>query len=245
MRRAALVWVATIIVVEASSSPGSDFWMIKPYREWKAAEVQKMLSDSPWAKEATAMLAVPAAENPSGRGAGRGGRSGGMAGGGGMGGGAIQGADGGPMGGAPTRTMSLLVRWTSALPMKQAMVRLRFHEKPVGDDVDAMLEREEDGYVVTLHKLPAALGRIQPQRLREMMMKLATLNRRGKETIRPQEVEVLPSETEGIIVALIFPKNDPITLEDKNVEFVLNLGQMELKRKFELKDMVVAGKLQL
>jgi hypothetical protein len=244
MRRVALVWIAAIIV-DASSVLASDFWKVKPYREWKDAEVQKMLSDSPWAKEATAMLAVPAAENPSGRGSGRGGRSGGMAGGGGMGGGGIQGADGGPMGGAPSRTMSVLVRWTSALPVKQAMIRLRFVEKPVGDDVDAMLEREEDGYVVTLHKLPAALRRIQSQRLREIMMNLATLNRKGKEIIRPQEVEVLPSESEGIIVALIFPKKDPITLEDRNVEFVLNLGQMQLKRKFDLKDMVVEGKLHL
>jgi hypothetical protein len=43
----------------------------------------------------------------------------------------------------------------------------------------------------------------------------------------------------------IFPRTDPITLDDKEVELDLKLGTMEAKRKFNLKDMVYNGKLEL
>ena len=44
---------------------------------------------------------------------------------------------------------------------------------------------------------------------------------------------------------LMFPRTEAITLEDKNVEFKLALGPMDVKKKFKLKDMVFNGNLEL
>ena len=49
----------------------------------------------------------------------------------------------------------------------------------------------------------------------------------------------------GLLLVFAFPKTDPITLEDKQVELFTKLGQIEIKKKFNLKLMVFHGKLEL
>ena len=46
-------------------------------------------------------------------------------------------------------------------------------------------------------------------------------------------------------MARCLPRDDEITLEDKDVEFVAKLGQLEVKRKFKLEDMVFDEQLAL
>lgn len=47
------------------------------------------------------------------------------------------------------------------------------------------------------------------------------------------------------IVVLAFPRDDAITLDDKEVELVSRIGNYNVKKKFKLKDMVVNGQLAL
>ena len=42
-----------------------------------------------------------------------------------------------------------------------------------------------------------------------------------------------------------FPKTDPISLDDKEVEFTTKIGTMTIRRKFKLSDMKVRGQLEL
>ena len=51
--------------------------------------------------------------------------------------------------------------------------------------------------------------------------------------------------TQSVDIIFVFPKTQPIAADDKEVEFILKLGQVEAKRKFNLKDMVYNGKLEL
>jgi hypothetical protein len=54
--------------------------------------------------------------------------------------------------------------------------------------------------------------------------------------------ETVVQRTAAVLgVVFAFPKTDAITLEDKDVEFVTKLGQVEIKEKFNLKDMVYHG----
>jgi hypothetical protein len=48
-----------------------------------------------------------------------------------------------------------------------------------------------------------------------------------------------------LVVVFGFPRTDAIKLEDKDVEFVTKLGQVDIKKKFNLKDMVFHGQLEL
>src|SRR5438552_3627238 len=123
----------------------SDVWNTKESTDWTSDDVNRILTDSPWAKQ------VNASFESSGRGGGMGspgsggggmGRGGGMGGpgggmgypGGGMGGGGMGGRGGmgrgggmgGPgrgSGGGESRSMSVLVRWDSAKPIQLALAR--------------------------------------------------------------------------------------------------------------------------
>ena len=47
------------------------------------------------------------------------------------------------------------------------------------------------------------------------------------------------------LMYFLFPRTDPITIADKNVEFVMKTERLEVKRKFNLKKMIYNGELSL
>ena len=137
-------------------------------------------------------------------------------------------------------TESLLLFCRMMLPMKQALIRGRFGEgADIDDDGQDFLTRSETTYVVAVLGLPARYGR-QTEGLGEN-----TMLRRDRGTpILLDEVTLQPT---GNLVALVFQfsKADPITLEDREVEFVTKVGELDIKRKFRLRDMVYHGELEL
>src|SRR5258708_5825175 len=106
----------------------ADFWNSKSYTEWSVKDLQKIMSDSPWAKK-TSVLSL---EGPSA--AGLGGAAPSRGSGGGRGGPPAGGDDSAPAplsekgggGGAPVDMPSaqVVVSWPVALPLKQASVKL-------------------------------------------------------------------------------------------------------------------------
>ena len=73
----------------------------------------------------------------------------------------------------------------------------------------------------------------------------AFLNVKGRDPI--PAVDVLADKGErGANLYLIFSRTEnPITLENNEVEVVVKLGTVDIKRRFRLKDMVFDGKLEL
>ncbi len=246
-----------------------DFWGKMPFKEWSDKQVGKILNNSPWAKEVAAAFNMEGGGSADGsRGGGRrGGRgggggmgsgggmsaaSGGMGSGGGMGG-AAGGMEGGSgMGGAPSAgtgggppAVTALVRWQSALPVKQALVRSKYGaEAESSAEANQILSHQESHYVLVLDKLSPNLSRMDPARILERMKPLTALNRKGKEPILPDDIRI-GSTAKSVMIYFLFPKRAPITLEDKEVEFATKLGPLEFKKKFKLQDMVLAGKLEL
>ena len=51
--------------------------------------------------------------------------------------------------------------------------------------------------------------------------------------------------SEGMTLLFLFPRAADITAEDKDVSFETAVGQMSVKTKFNLKDMMYDGKLAL
>ena len=191
-----------------------------------------------------------------GAGGGAGGGMGGGGGGGGMGG---AGGGGVPGGGAAAPQTMVLIRWQSALPVKQALLRGKFgNEASTAAEAQALLANEEAYYVIAVEKLPRmGMGRPSPagksaegkggndpERMRQMMARSTSLLRKGKEPIKPEDVKMATAE-KTMTVYFLFPRTEAITLEDKEVEFVTKMGPLEIKRKFKLQDMVFAGKLAL
>jgi hypothetical protein len=200
----------------------ADFWEEKEFTAWSDKDVEKMMTNSPWAKRLTVVFPRPPTES-GGRGGGRGGRGGG----GGFGGGSPQ--------------ARLIVRWQSALPVRQAVVRAQIgSDGAVGPDARAVLDQNAPGYFVVVSGVPGQFGRLSP----EALMAEARLERKGKEPIRPVQAAA-QREGRGVALAYVFPKDEAIVLDDKDVEFVTKVGDATIKRKFKLEDMVYNDQLEL
>ncbi|MBZ5606628.1 MAG: hypothetical protein LAP38_00080 [Acidobacteriia bacterium] len=242
---------------------GADFWQSKPFAEWSDKEINKMLTGSPWARSVS--ISLSAMTPPGGGRGGRGGRGGG--GGGGFGGDdaapARPGGDdlAGPGGGAPggniasrgdigggggqaVPSLQLTVRWQSAMPMKQALVRRRFGaEAATSPDAKKFLD-DNAVYLIALAGLPAAMARFNSPEIKSAMKEKTTLTAKDKPPLHPVDVGVGPPGQQ-VEIFFVFPKTTEFTLDDKEIEFATSLGAIAVKQKFRLKDMLVNGTLQL
>jgi hypothetical protein len=87
-------------------------------------------------------------------------------------------------------------------------------------------------------------GGRDPEVIREELMERTTISRGTGHSLRPVKVEFdLPGKM-GIIY-FHFSREDAITLKDKELDFQTQLGGNRLERKFETKEMVYKGKLEL
>jgi hypothetical protein len=230
----------------------ADFWASKPYTDWNEKELQKIATDSPWAKKVSVSTEGPAvAPIPGGGGGGRGGRGGG---GGGESGdvapepiSASGGRGGPPPSAGPdmsgTGSVPVGVSWQTALPVKQAIARGRYgKEVATSPEAKKFLEREEQYYIVAVSGMPVR-GRTGEE-FREAVLKSAMINVKGKDSVQAADVQVEPHGRTAVLY-LIFAKQRMFTVEDTEIEVSAKIGGIPVKQRFKLKDMVYNGKLEL
>lgn len=141
---------------------------------------------------------------------------------------------------------TVVARWQSALPMKEAFVRLKYGSAAAtSPEAKQTLDREETSYVIVLvgPLQPLVLGS-NPETLKKALMDASSLSAKDKQGVKPSEVEVTPAK-KAVEVAFHFPRSAAFGLADKDVEFSTKISGVELKCKFRLKDMVYNGKLEL
>ncbi|HUA87402.1 MAG TPA: hypothetical protein VMB85_26275 [Bryobacteraceae bacterium] len=243
------------LLLLAVSAWAADFWQSKKFTDWSEHDVRRMLDDSPWSKAVSVSgdLVAPAGTSRKSRDGGRGGmgevgnpnlsapdpmddapRSGV--------GRAAQNADP-DRGAAPL--LNFIVRWESALPVKEARLRLKYgSEAATSADARRVLETEEPNYVITVSGLSGNALRGDPGAVKKQVMDDAELMVKGKDPIKP--VDFMVQRGNGVAIAVFaFPKSTPLTLEDKEVEFRARFDSIPVKQKFQLKNMMFAGKLEL
>jgi hypothetical protein len=145
-----------------------------------------------------------------------------------MGGGGMQGG-----GGAAPPSMTVIVRWLSALPLRQ--VNARRLKRDVSD--------APASYLIGVFGLPAQLAQRAPDQFKGMLKKSTHLKIKGRDPIEPEQVDLGLSADQTVVALFQFSKKEPISLDDKEVEFVTRLGPMEFKTKFKTKDMMFGGQL--
>jgi hypothetical protein len=207
----------------------ADFWDEKDFTSWTPQQIEKILTDSPWAKKATIVVGSLREAETSG------GFSSGGAGFGG-GGGAGRGSDGGGEF-SGVRRLTTTVVWISALPVRQAIARLR-----AGVDAPVLPGEDEAFYVVAVAGMPTRVA--QAGTLGEVMEKTALKSKR-KEPIKPADIRIVPESQQTVRVEFVFPRSNAITLDDKEIEFVTKMGAADITKKFGLAEMVVRGRLAL
>jgi len=213
-------------------------WETKPFTEWTDKEVQAVLTDSPWAGKGSLTNARA----------------------------------GGAVGQVPD--WKITVTWRTALPIRQAIVRQQIGlGGKATPEQQATLTAIDSHYIVAVEGLPGmfagAIQGIGSQTALEREGKAPMKPTQGLAQLFDKDgkpIEQLPAPGgaptagrggpprgfggfggDGSTATLIFgfPKTDPITAADKEVEFSTTIGAYHLKRKFRVKDMVVNGEPSL
>jgi hypothetical protein len=214
----------------------ADFWQAKPYTEWTDKDLQKMITNSPWAKSFSppAPAGGPGdsgASTPLSEGGGRG-RGGGV-------------PFGGPAAADSSTAPTIYARWQSALPVKQAFVRLKYGaEAATSPDAKQLLDRPETNYEIVVSGPLKSMLRGDTDTLKLSLMESSSLTSKGKGPVKPSDVQIALSRDSNDMV-LHFPRTTPFTADDKEVEFETKFGDLVLRYKFKVKDMVFNGKLEM
>jgi hypothetical protein len=216
-----------------------EFWETKPPSEWSERQVYALLTDSPWAHQAKVTLALekPYEHGPPtwkelkvpGSGPGR-----------------PEQPVGSPVGGigAPKpkvpREAQLLIRWSSASPVREALVRYKAGQSTA----PAVSEEPEKFYMIEILGVPAIVAFSGIQVLQDELYRSAGLLTKSGRTIRPESVYATP-QGEFLGIWIRFPKTEPLTLADKYVDLVGKTAVFSFKKRFELRSMLRGGHLEL
>ena len=232
-------------------------------------EIRGLITDSPWAKPVELQVKADdwaeggntlTPSNVPGDGAGgpssRGTTNGGPA----------QTLEGGGSPASATRSQSV-VRWDSAFPVREACAKAGLEPYAfscyskimmVSGQSEKFDALAREFYILTVSNYPkSALPRRDqdaPQhssestaaldRLGGRLKSKTILKRKGKESISPEKVLVLPAG-QALLVVYFFSRSASITLEDGDVTFESIHDPVEIRSRFKLKKMTFGGKLEL
>ncbi len=228
-RRAAILVSLGIpagIAAQSAWAFAKEFWDEKKPSDWSPAEIQELLTASPWAKEASISY-------DSGPGAL--GRSPGLAGTGRMNRRSTVPTSTTDPGGTSVghQQYKAVVRWDTALP-----IRLASHSNSTDDPAaNYIISVTGDLPMLGSHKDEDDAQREQ----RVEMLREYTRLERKHDPIYLDRMK-FPSASETLFY---FPRLEPIYPDDKQITFVTKLGPLDVKAKFALRDMMYEGKLAL
>ena len=233
-------------VLAGAALVAADFWDEKDFTTWSDEEVEKMLTDSPWAKRVRVSIGGPGSgggfspfsreENYQRASAVRDGRAR-------AGDDNIRGRGRGDGFAEGSPRVVLTVSWRSALPIKQALVRAQAGiGAAVPPEQRPFLIQQEPLYLVTISGIPRPFGEGLN---REAVLERTTLEREDADPIAAEDVEPYLVDGETFILEFAFLRDDPITLLDRNVEFVTELGEVEIKRSFNVQEMMFGDALAM
>ena len=213
-------------LVTAERGFGAEFWDQKQPGDWSKDELARLMTKSPWAKDAsidnkaqTGPLVAHATSNRRGNNRGN------------------------PNGDAQIPEFSgkwqAAVRWESALPVRAAL----------GDTT--MTVALSEYYIINVFgsipsPAPSDQDSEEERKTKFEILQERTRLQRKDDPLELKRVEFshrTPFSPPG--TAFYFSRVFPIVPDDKQVTFVTKVGPLELKCKFALKDMVYRGNLEL
>ena len=158
--------------------------------------------------------------------------------------------------------MNVTVRWQSALPVQQALVR---QGSLSAEESKALAEASEKDYIITVvgFRMPSRRSRSgdvdssdssdqdrdrnaknNNDALRSRFLDAARLVPRGKSPIYAEDVQ-FEGPNGASEIRFLFPKTKAISADDKEVVFEFESQGVKLEHKFRLSDMSYQGKLAL
>jgi len=259
--------IVVLILSAAVCVPAADFWDVKDPTLWSGTQILKIVTDSPWAKEAI----VSSKGNATLSGKSRGGRAGRLA---------AEASD--PASGEPPRPNNgagmgpdiftdstnalppIVVRWESARPVCEAcarggMDRLLFSCTSkilyLSDLERKFDELSQAYYILSMTNYPnAGHGGDPPQhsaaaaaileRMGRRIQQSTFLKRTRNSPIEPSKAIILPTGR-TLLVILFFPRTGALSPADKEVVFDSDGDTIRVKARFNLGKMLYKQRLDL
>ncbi len=246
--RKTLLCSCIALVVAAVVWAGGDPWKSKPYQQWDAKDVRKVLDSSPWARsiqvEAPWLNGDAAAGGTDGGStaqpgparAGAGPRSGP-----GGGGGAADAASGGPQTAA---LATFLVRWSSSRTIREAVIRNLMIAGQMKEDAAAQeLAKPVDSYEIVV--AGPDMKPFQSVDDRILQNGAFLVDRKTKQKVAPTSVKIQNTEDGKKIqsVAFFFPKKSDsgistIADDEKVVDFLCVVTNVKIDASFDTSKMM-------
>ncbi len=226
----------------AATATGSE-WDKKEFPEWDQQDVVRVLVDSPWGKSTRQELNFEQAgpQRPVTW------KDLGVPGDGGdgvMNTGSPVGGIGKPMSKDKVE-VDVNVRWSSALPVKQATALTKYGKDGIGSpEARAMLRPDEEFYVLEVSGIPAATAYQGLAAMQVYLFDNLRL-RTGTNRVIPPAAVYVTNNGGGLNISFRFSKKNPITVKDKDLHFFMEYGILKVERKFKLKQMIYDGRLEL
>ncbi|MDP9115203.1 MAG: hypothetical protein M3O20_16160 [Acidobacteriota bacterium] len=195
-------------------------WKNKQFPEWTEEDAKELLKDSPWVKTVAATPLKPSGRDlqvtlPIGR---RKDRKNDTA--------------------APANASApmLILRWESALPVREAELKAR--------DVAAPALADDDHYLIAVYHIPRGMLKDDSKSVTDNLKRQAVLKREGKKDTKPSSVEILLRD-DGPVVLYLFPKTAAFDWRDHKIEFDAQMPGLKCAQVFSFDDMTFHGKLEL
>lgn len=245
-------WQVSLVPLSVALLMAADQpWKDKQAADWNDADAKLVLTNSPWVKTIKPAVEPAAAQRAPARTIlmprARVGYPGGYPAGGYPPGSYPPGSYPGtpptlPAGGrqaTPAEQAPMLtLRWESALPVREAVMKARDPNAPT----------IEDGYyALAVYGVPTRMVNLESKTLDTRLKGLAVIRRDGQKDLKPSRVLILQRNGGPVFVYLFArSKNKPaIKAEDKRLDFEAQIGRLKFGESFFLEDMVFEGKLEL
>lgn len=151
-----------------------------------------------------------------------------------------------PIAKPPTRTeVYLVVRWKSALPVRQALALTEFgrdglqHPQAV-----ELLSREPANLELQIAGFPAILFTDRAADLESQLRRTARVSIPSQPPVSPESVAV-PPHGNHLMAELSFPRFATLTPADKSIRLSATVDGARIEREFKLKDMLYQGRLEV
>ena len=139
----------------------------------------------------------------------------------------------------------LTTRWASALPMRQALALLEFGKSGLNSPrAVERLQTDPKEYVIEVAGFPVGMIPQGVRRFEAAMMASASLLVKGRKPLRPASASV-PEHGNHLTATLRFPRLENLSEEDGLIELTAHAGPMDISQKFKLREMSYKGRLEL
>ena len=234
-------WISRRVFIASLSSAPYAFSKLREepvFPAWSPEFVDRMLTDSPWAKQGTVsfelepvqhlqsssytQIGIPGLGWPTGRSTGSGGAA------------------------SSVRTeIYLTTRWSSALPIRRAIALQDFGADGLqSDKAFELLNRQPTEYVIEIAGFPATMIRQGANRFEAELLRSARLLVKDRTPMRATSAHV-PEYGNHLVATLRFPRWADLSAREGTIDVTAQSGRMSIRERFKLKDMVYGGNLEL